>query len=123
MDIALSAALDGDLGSLLREIDGIRTDGLGHLIYAGRDGVLGSIDIAGVLLDGADDGDITILHDSFLSGSGFVFDDLTQIRVLSEPGTLALLFAGLVVGFGARMRKNNRSSSRPYRNWLGSLAN
>ena len=105
-DIFLSDLIGGDLGSLLREIDGIRTDGLGHLIYAGRGGVLGAIDIAGVLLDGADDGDITILHDSILSGSGFVFDDLTQIRMAPEPGTLVLLMSGALMGFSVRCRKN-----------------
>lgn len=105
--IAADLTPDDGLALLDNEIDGIRSTGDGHLVFAGRGGVLGSIDIAGVLGDGADGTDITRLWLSSLKAgvdSTVVLDDLTplgvaistpQVPALSPP-TLALLVALLL---------------------------
>jgi len=89
-DIAGSSD-DAGLMALSREIDGIRADGLGHLIVTGRGGVLASIDIAGAFVS-ADDGDVNVLYDSVLAGSAYVFDDLTPMAV---PAPASVLLTGL----------------------------
>lgn len=71
-DIAASA---GPLGTLDGEIDGVRSVGNGWLVVTGKAGVIASIDVAGVLADGADDGDVRVLA----LVPGLSFDDLTPI--------------------------------------------
>ncbi len=66
------------LGLLGMEVDGIRSDGMGHLIFSGRGGVVGSIDVAGAM-DGVDDADVIGL----VVEPGTTFDDLTPPR--AEP--------------------------------------
>ncbi len=70
------AASVGDLALLGGEVDGIRAIGNGYLVFTGKAGVMGSIRIAGVLADGADDGDLTplVVMPGMLS-----FDDLTPV--------------------------------------------
>ncbi|MEQ1891510.1 MAG: hypothetical protein ABL998_03115 [Planctomycetota bacterium] len=70
------SASSGALAALGAEIDGIRSVGNGWLVFTGKGGVMVSLDIAGVLADGADDGDARVLF----SKPGLVhFDDLTPI--------------------------------------------
>jgi hypothetical protein len=69
------AASSGPLGALDGDIDGVRSVGNGWLVVSGKAGVLASIDVAGVLADGADDGDVRVL--ALLPGVSF--DDLTPV--------------------------------------------
>lgn len=70
------AASSGALGALGGEIDGVRSVGNGWLVFTGKGGEIVSLDVAGVLADGADDGDARVLF----SMPGVVhFDDLTPI--------------------------------------------
>lgn len=102
----VSSGLATGLSLLSLEIDGIRSDGAGHLVFAGRGGVLGSIDIGGVMADGADDVDVFAL---FLDTSGFtVFDDLTSLATVPEPSTFALLGLGAIGLIGYRRRSRGR---------------
>ena len=75
IDGADVAASTGALGALAGEIDGVRAVGNGWLVVAGKAGVLASIDIAGVMADGPDDGDVRVLA----LMPGVSFDDLTPI--------------------------------------------
>ncbi len=75
IDGADIAASTGALGFLDGEIDGVRSVGNGWLIVTGKAGVIASIDVAGVLADGADDGDVRVL--AFVPGTSF--DDLTPV--------------------------------------------
>jgi len=69
------AASTGALGALAGAIDGVRSVGNGWLVFTGKAGVIVSLKISGVLLDGADDGDARVL----LTMPGASFDDLTPI--------------------------------------------
>ena len=70
------SASSGALAALGAEIDGLRSVGNGWLVFTGKGGVMVSLDVAGVLADGADDGDARVLF----SLPGLVhFDDLTPI--------------------------------------------
>lgn len=75
IDGADIAASTGALGVLAGEIDGVRSVGNGWLIVTGKAGVIASIHVAGVLADGADDGDVRVL--AFVPGTSF--DDLTPV--------------------------------------------
>lgn len=68
-------ASTGALSALGGEIDGVRSVGNGWLLFTGKAGVIVSLRVAGVLADGADDGDARVL----LSLPGASFDDLTPI--------------------------------------------
>jgi hypothetical protein len=67
----------GSLALLGADVDGIRADGRGWLVFAGKGGVIGSIHIAGVMADGADDGDVNPIVIAPMAS----FDDLTPIRL------------------------------------------
>lgn len=82
-------------------IDGIRSDGLGHLVVVGLTGVIASIDIDGVMTDGADDADVIPLYVSSIAGTGFSFDDFTPLSI-PEPATAVLLATGLLVALFRR---------------------
>lgn len=70
------AASTGALEALGAEIDGLRSVGNGWLVFTGKSGLMVSLDVAGVLSNGADDGDARVLF----SMPGLVhFDDLTPI--------------------------------------------
>jgi hypothetical protein len=69
------AASSGALSALGAEIDGVRSVGNGWLVFTGKGGVIVSLDVSGVLADGADDGDARVL----LSMPGASFDDLTPV--------------------------------------------
>jgi hypothetical protein len=58
--------------------DGIRATGDGWLVITGLTGIILSIDLAGVALDGANDGDLNILREA---PAGVDFDDLTPLAV------------------------------------------
>jgi len=66
----------GELGLLGALVDGIRSDGRGHLVFAGKAGVFASIDALGVLFDGADDADVIPL---VVAPGAVSFDDLTPL--------------------------------------------
>jgi len=67
----------GELSLLGASIDGIRSTHNGWLTVSGKGAVILSIDILGVLFDGADDGDISVhVFEPGLAS----FDDLTPIR-------------------------------------------
>jgi len=68
-------ASSGALSKLGGEIDGVRSVGNGWLVFTGKSGVIVSLSVASVLLDGADDGDARVL----LELAGASFDDLTPI--------------------------------------------
>jgi hypothetical protein len=68
-------ASTGALSKLGGEIDGVRSVGNGWMLFTGKAGVIVSLSIAGVLLDGADDDDARVL----LEMAGASFDDLTPI--------------------------------------------
>lgn len=70
------AASTGNLALLGAEIDGIRSNGKGRLVFCGKGGVIAVIDAFGVLADGADDGDVVPL---VIAPPGIHFDDLTPI--------------------------------------------
>jgi hypothetical protein len=70
------AASTGALAALGAEIDGLRSVGDGWLVFTGKGGVMVSLRIAGVLADGADDGDARVL---FSMPGAVHFDDLTPI--------------------------------------------
>jgi len=93
------AASAGNLGLLATRTDGIRADGDGHLVIASMSGLLLSVDIAGVLTDGADDSDVLVLYDAAVAGTGYAFDDLTSLSPVPVPGIQWLLVTGLI-GFG-----------------------
>jgi hypothetical protein len=81
------AASAGALGVLDGAIDGIRSIHNGWLIVTGKGGVIATIDVAGVLADGADDGDVRV--QVFMPGA-VSFDDLTPVvatpvTVLTRP--------------------------------------
>ncbi len=82
-----------DSGHLLSagfEIDGIRSDGAGHLVFSGRGGIIGAIDIGNVLTMGAaDPTSVYSLFDG--SGAGYVFDDLTPLMAVPEPSAFLIL--------------------------------
>ena len=84
-------------------IDGIRSDGAGHLVYVGRGGIIGAIDIDSVLTDGAADSDSVY---SLFTDSSYTFDDMTPFAV-PEPSTFALLSMGAIglIGCCRRRRK------------------
>jgi hypothetical protein len=76
------AGSSGALAGLGAEIDGVRSVGNGWLVFTGKGGVIVSLRTAGVLADGADDGDARILF----SLPGLVhFDDLTPIVRATIP--------------------------------------
>jgi hypothetical protein len=75
IDGAQVAASVGNLSLLGAHVDGIRSDGHGLLIFAGKDGVIAVIDAVAVMGDGAYDSDITPL----VVAPGVSFDDLTPI--------------------------------------------
>ncbi|MCE9594410.1 MAG: hypothetical protein K8S98_09460 [Planctomycetes bacterium] len=71
------AGSTGNLSLLGLAIDGIRSAGEGHLVVSGKGGVILSIDVGGVLGDGADDGDVLPI----VYAPGVLdFDDLTALR-------------------------------------------
>jgi hypothetical protein len=73
-------------------LDGIRTTGDGYLILSGLEGVLLTLDLAGIG-SGLDSGDVRILFDD--AGAGRVhFDDLSPVIESPEPGPAALVAAG-----------------------------
>jgi hypothetical protein len=72
------AASSGALSALGGEIDGVRSVGNGWLVFTGKAGVIVSLHVPGVLLDGADDGDARVLFAAAVPGS-IHFDDLTPI--------------------------------------------
>lgn len=72
------AASAGDLALLGASIDGIRSTGDGGLVFSGKGGVIGAIDIFGVMVDGPDDGDVTPL---VVAPGTMAFDDLTPIVI------------------------------------------
>ena len=96
-----AGAADG-LGLLGRSVDGIRATGTGRLLFTGRGGVIGSIDIAGVLADGAQDADVLRMYDSVVAGSGYVFDDLTP---LPEPSVGISFCIGALMLWAKRRSK------------------
>ncbi len=99
----VAAGLPGGLALLKGDVDGIRADGAGHLVFTGRAGVIGAIDIGGVLSNGADNTDVYPL---FVSPS-YIFDDLTPL-VVPEPSSLVL--AGLaVLSLAAVWRRHAKS--------------
>jgi hypothetical protein len=65
----------GALSALGGAIDGVRSVGNGWLVFTGKAGVIVSLNVPGVLADGADDGDARVL----LALPGASFDDLTPI--------------------------------------------
>ena len=92
----------------VRQIDGIRPDGNGHLIVIGHNGVMVSIDIGGVMGDGADDLDIIRLFNKDVLTAGLaigfdrtdvMFDDHTILApnnlVIPEPSSFLLACFGL----------------------------
>ena len=70
------SASGGALAALGAEIDGVRSVGNGWLVFTGKGGVMVSLKVAGVLADGADDGDARVL---FSMPGAIAFDDLTPI--------------------------------------------
>jgi hypothetical protein len=99
----------------VRQIDGIRPDGAGHLVVIGHEGVLVSIDTEGVLADGADDGDIIRLFNRDVgtagatvgfSRAGLMFDDHTILAPVPEPGAIVVwtLLGTFVLGLMRRRR-------------------
>ena len=98
---------DSGLSLLLRDVDGIRADGEGHLIFTSLTGAIGSIDIDGVLADGAGNADVLRLYDSGAghAQTGFSFDDLTPFAVPEPP--LPLLFALTLLGIFRSRRKHH----------------
>jgi hypothetical protein len=75
IDGAEIAASTGSLGLLAGSIDGVRSVGNGWLIVTGKAGVILSVEVAGVLADGADDADVKPL--AVIPGTSF--DDLTPV--------------------------------------------
>jgi len=105
----------GPFDGPVRQIDGIRPDGDGHLVVAGHEGVLVSIDIAGVLADGPDDGDIIRLFNRDVAGAGFtigfsrdglLFDDHTILAPVPEPATIVIwsILGALALALSRRRR-------------------
>lgn len=85
-----AGAPDG-LGLLGMNVDGIRSDGAGRVVFAGRGGVIGAIDVGTVLAFGATDVDVYPL----LLDPNLGFDDLTP---LPEPsGALLPCLAALAL--------------------------
>ena len=74
-DIQIAGSV-GALGALSGSIDGVRSVGDGWLVFTGKAGVIVSLDVFGVLADGADDGDARVL---FSMPGVFDFDDLTPV--------------------------------------------
>lgn len=107
-----------------RQIDGIRPDLAGdYLVVVGHDGVLVSIDILGVLTDGADDTDIIRLFNKDVPGAGFFnldrasisFDDHTLLApasaVVPEPASLlAFLVCAMVAALYSWRRREPRAN-------------
>jgi len=89
--------------------DGIRSTGDGYLVVTGLDGVIFSIDLAGVAA-GVGDEDITILYEDRIGGRELSFDDLTPMSppptesLIPEPTTMVLAVIGLL-GVGRKARK------------------
>jgi len=102
-----------------RQIDGIRPDGDGHLVVMGHNGVMVSIDIKGVLVDGADDSDIIRLFNADFPGAGttigfspvgLAFDDHTVLAPVPEPATIVVWSALAAACFGLGWRRRRRAS-------------
>ena len=72
-------------------------------MFVGRAGVIGAIDIGGVLGDGADDFDVYPLFTS----SVHIFDDLTPL--VPEPSSLILSVLG-ALAFPAFCHRRRRAS-------------
>jgi len=75
-----AGAADG-LGLLGLEIDGIRSDGAGRMVFSGRGGVIGAIDIASILASGATDAAVYAL----VLDPSRTFDDLTPMAAPTPP--------------------------------------
>lgn len=95
IDPLVIAASTGNLNLLDSRVDGVRADGAGHLVLASTLGLLLSVDIAGVLADGADDSDVLVLYDSTAAGTGYRFDDLTSLNPVPLPSPLWLMLAAI----------------------------
>jgi len=86
------------------EIDGIRADGDGHLVFTGRGGIIGAIDIENVMTLGA--ADLTSVYTLFDSPA-FTFDDLTPLIAVPEPTAVPLLLVATGLGlFAVRRRRH-----------------
>ena len=85
--------------------DGIRATGTGFLVLTGLDGVILSIDLAGVA-GGLDTGDVKILYED----SRFHFDDLTPsvVPLPTSPALFALACLALFFGRMAPKRAKRR---------------
>ena len=104
-----SGAADG-LGLLGLEIDGIRSDGAGRMVFTGRGGVVGSFDIASIVASGATD---AAVHALVLDATK-TFDDLTPMESPAGaplpalgPGGLAVL-AALLLWMSASVLRSRR---------------
>lgn len=89
-------------------IDGIRSDGTGHLVYVGRGGIIGAIDIDSVLTFGAADSSSVY---SLFTDPSYTFDDMTPLSV-PEPSTFALLSMGVVFLIGFCRRRQNLATQK-----------
>jgi len=98
------------LALLRREVDGIRSDGVGHLVFTALTGVIGAIDIAAVRDFGATNSDVIRLYDSAPAhaNTGFSFDDLTPFAAPEPPAPLLLLTAGACL---YRLRRKHHSTT------------
>lgn len=105
---AVAGGTPTGLGLLGKTIDGIRSTSEGHLVFAGLEGVIGSIDLSGFIVGGGLGAGSILDADVFPLVFGapgeYAFDDLTPLAVAVPEPSAFLLVLGALAAWRFRRR-------------------